>query len=306
MQVFGKPYQTALALLSLDHCSREYINRIFFIIEPALPGFEKNHLQKLANLVPGMQILMPEIWIGLDSYDPSRMKEIAYRRSIRYQYDWELSEADFLLLIHNDVIFKNDIVAPFLANIGNNIGIGQIGQCWNCPVHSREIVERLGLNNGRPCSPESYADFKCDYAQLLDAYKLARKNRLPLRWKAVESMQREYQKQPWPLPECRLNEWCALINLRMAREATAPRGKGRPIGAYQPGQDLGVAWFRDMCHLGHTFRHMDIASHVEHTPGHKSLFNEQLYVDREKEAASLIKTAYPEKVADLRERGFSL
>lgn len=304
MQAFGKPLQTALALLTLHQFSGAFINKMFFVIEPAAPKYDNRSLNGLNGIVPSMHSFTPAIWNGLDELDPDRLKDEKYRHSIRYQYGWETSDADFLLLLHNDVVFKDDIVTPFINNIGANVGIGAIGQCWNCPAHNRAVTRRTNINKGNPCKPENYDNCSCSFDQLKEAYRISHLLKLPLRWKAEDALQREYEKRPWPLPECRLNEWCGMINLGKARKLTVPYGTGRPFGAYLPGHDLGVAWFRDMNHAGLRFAHMDIKPYVEHNPGHKALFDEKLYFERENQAARLIKTMYPEKVEFLRERGF--
>lgn len=79
-----------------------------------------------------------------------------------------------------------------------------------------------------------------------------------MRWRAEKALSEEYHRRPWPLSECRLNEWCFIINLDIARKISSPLGEGRPFGAYIPRHDTGVAWFRDVNHGGFRVAHMDI------------------------------------------------
>lgn len=101
LQVFGKPCQTALALLTLDQFSGQHINKIFLLIDPARPKMEDTPLQLLAGLLSNMETVTLPYWLGLENLDSGRLNEKDYRQSLRYQYGWENSEAEFLLLMHN-------------------------------------------------------------------------------------------------------------------------------------------------------------------------------------------------------------
>lgn len=306
MQVFGKPYQTALTLLSLYKCSGQWINKIYYIVEPAKPKFDEVSVHILKDLIPGMEIFFPEIWMGVDNTDLTRLHEKSYRYSLRYQYGIENSENDFLLIIHNDIFFKKDIIAHFLNEINDYFAIGDIGQCWNCPASQYDIVRKTGVNRCVPCNHSDYAGFACNFSQLQQIYSEAKKRGLPLRWNAHEAFTAEYEKRPWPLPECRVNEWCCMIHLKVARKRMAPFGKCRPFGAYLPGQDIGVAWFRDMNHAGCRAKHSDIYSCIDHRGGHSALFNEQVYRHNEKAAARKIREVFPEYAETMKALGLPL
>lgn len=57
LQVFGKPWQTALALLTLDKYMGSYINNIFFIIESSQPKNDSVDVSLLENIVSKMKII---------------------------------------------------------------------------------------------------------------------------------------------------------------------------------------------------------------------------------------------------------
>lgn len=174
----------------------------------------------------------------------SRIKDDSYRLSLRYQYAFELSDADYLILMHNDVIFKNNIITSFIENIGEHIAIGEIGQCWNCPLNREDIVRIISTNSEiTPCNRKMYDRFRCNYNELSKAYEYAQMKNYQLRYKAQDALTDEYKINPWPFPECRVNEWCCMINMIKSRKATIPLGDGRPFGAYLKGHDLGCAWF---------------------------------------------------------------
>lgn len=304
MQVFGKAWQTALALLTLDKYMGPDINKVFFVIEAVQPKKDPTNLAVLDGLIPNMETVCLSTWLGFEPMDPAKISERAYRENLRYQYAFEHTNAEYLMLLHNDVIFKKNIIQPFLDNIGDHIAIGEIGQCWNCPAKRDDIARSLNLNGiGAPCRREEYDKFQCDFEQLKQAYEYARKKAYPLRHKAEKGLTEEYRLNPWPFPECRVNEWCCLLDMRKARKATIPLGSGRPFGAYIEGHDLGSAWFRDMHRLGFSAKHMDMAKYVIHHMGHKALFNPRLYRENEMKAAKIIYKSFPKAYDWLKSRG---
>jgi hypothetical protein len=56
---------------------------------------------------------------------------------------------------------------------------------------------------------------------------------------------------PKPLPECRLNEWACLINIKMSNKETYPNGNTPFFGVFGP--DSGVEWFRSLHLKGYKF-----------------------------------------------------
>ena len=104
--------------------------------------------------------------------------------------------------------------------------------------------------------------------------------------------------RPWPLPECRLNEWAALINLSIARPATLPHGPAIPIGALH-GLDIGTAWFHHVVNSGHSVAHFDIGPYATHAwasstgAGRPALFDHALYDRGEALAAEHLREHFP-------------
>ena len=147
LQVFGKPYQTALCLLSLQRHCGHWLHNIFYVMEDAKPKFDDISVAGLQNLVPGMHPIQLTKFFGVESAEISKMKDASYRRAIRYQYAWEQCCADYLLIIHNDIIFLGDVITPMHERMGDHVAVGPLGQCWNCPACRQHIVGPLKINN---------------------------------------------------------------------------------------------------------------------------------------------------------------
>ena len=302
INVFGKPYQTALSLLSLlRHCDR-HIRRIYFQEEALTAEYEKRgHADILDYLGARVVHHIPRYWIGSDPLDEERARQDAeYRLSVRYQHGWENCTASRALIIHNDIYVHGDIIAALDAGLGEHTGIGQIGQCWWCPAGQ----------TGR-CAPDRYREFKPSYTYLMRLYNqdmdYTKRRAYNLGLRA------EFHRQAWPLPECRLNEWVAYVNMDKARPDTQPLGAGALFGAfYASGAKIGVnwdrpvnldtavMWFHDLNNLGHTFRHYPIAELVRHDKtGRDNLEAPEKYIKAEYRALARLKEEFPEFAAGL-------
>lgn len=306
LHIFGKPYQTALCLASLMRHMGDRLRTVYYVMEPSRPKFDTLGPETLVDFVPRMHSCMVPEWLVTRPLEPVRLREDAYRQSLRYQYAWESSDADCLFTIHNDMEFRGDVLTPLLNALPGHVAVGPLGQCWNCPAAREDIVKACGVNGGVPCRPGAYGDFRCSPGDLQALYRKARAVGMRLRVEGRTQFGPEYERSPWPLPECRVNEWCCLVDLRKAREATAPRGPGRPFGCYLPYQDMGVAWFRDMHRQGLKARHVPLPPHVLHRGGHQALFDEREYRAAEADAAAILARDYPEHRAELIKRGFAL
>lgn len=270
LNVYGKPYQTAVTLLSLLKFSGDLIDKIYFIEEPKQPkGTDFTFLYRL--LKDRLVRFRPKHWLWVNQTDKSRLQDLDYRLSIRYQYGWEKSDKDFIFLTHNDVLYTGNIIQVLLDNIKDHLAIGSVGQCWNCPASAAKL-----------CKGSHYWEYRPSVDQLT---QLLEKHQSKLPRKFDEKM--NYAKilktnEAWPLPECRLNEWVALIDLKKAREITIPNGDAMPFGSYY-GLDLGTQWFYDVSRLGYKimdYNFNSIANHgwaSESANGHSALFNKQVY-----------------------------
>ncbi len=298
INVFGKPYQTALALLSLLRWSGGRIDKIFFHEEPGTSEFERrNHAPILEFLKDRIVHFPVPRWLGTNTTDEKRLPEDeVYRLSMRYQYGWENTSKKYALIIHNDIEVTADVVSELLKTISSShTAAGEIGQCWWCPAMQHGL-----------CSPERYESYKPKYHQLMYIYNTGMdyKNRRAYNL----GLRPEFWEKPWPLPECRVNEWCMLVDMEKARPATQPFGPAAPLGAcFASGAkigenwdedvnlDTGVQWFRDLSHMGHKFAHYPIERCIRHDrQGNLALNHAELYVKNEMLAKQTLQREYPD------------
>ncbi len=145
------------------------------------------------------------------------------------------------------MLYRGDLIGAYLNGIGNALAIGAVGQCWNCEANYAGV-----------CSPDRfqvYRPLQSQYAELLAGTQPGpRRERYP-DVSGVDPV--------WPLPECRLNEFAALINMEMAQPLSYPVGPVLPFGG-PFGLDLGSHWFEHMCRHGQEIRHFDFNSLATH------------------------------------------
>lgn len=131
INVCGKPYQTALALLTLERACGRHIDRIYFVEENTkhrdVDIHTGHHGFVLDRLRDKISYLQPEIWNYCFALEPERLADTTYRHAIRYQWGWESTDKDYVLVIHNDAHFHGDVVGAMLDGIGEHIAIGHIG-----------------------------------------------------------------------------------------------------------------------------------------------------------------------------------
>lgn len=261
INVYGKPYQTLVTLKSLMKHSGEYIDKIYLQEEPNQP--EVFDINLILNEFDNIIHYKPRYFNFVNQTDKQRcFTDEEYRLSMRYQYGFEKSDKKFVFITHNDVLYKNNIIKHMLENIENNLGVGEIGQCWNCPMFY-----------ANKCSGEKFNDFNYNYNEITDIF---------IKFKKPAS--RNYQintTNPFPLPECRLNEWFCLINNEINKKEVNINNIVIPFGSYE--LDLNTRWFREMYKLGYTFKNLDLKKYAKHAyfsnngNGHSALSNYEKY-----------------------------
>ncbi|WP_045211690.1 hypothetical protein [Desulfonatronovibrio magnus] len=280
INVCQKPFQTALTLYSLLKHSGKHIDKIYFIEENVQrAGYVPvDHSLVMSELEDRIVYFQPKHFFYRSTINTSYLKDQQYRHSIRYQYGWEKSDKKFIFLTHNDCYYKGDVIGLLLESIGNNIAAGEVGQCWNCPA--RQLSK---------CQPENYQDYRPSLDELKQIYAAKGIKKRPY---DVPRFGHEFREKPWPLPECRVSEWAALINLKKARKITIPYGRAFPLGAFRLAGanilDTGVAWFRDISHMGFKCVHVNLRDHFQHFKGHKALDNEDIYTQKEEKALKIL------------------
>lgn len=257
INVFGKPWQTICTLKSLLKHSGKHIDKIYLIKELKQPYGE--NIDFISDYFSNLEIYTPKKY-SFTSFNLDHNNQ-DQRFIVRYQYGIENSNKKFVFVTHNDVLYTDDIIGDMLNLIGDSVGIGEIGQCWNCPA------KEAGL-----CSGEKFYEWNPSYDDIL---KLS----LPHVRTRLEMINRN---QPKPLPECRLNEWASLLNREIIMKESKPNGSVSLFGQY--GLDLGTSWFREMHLKGYKF--VDYRKNYSHgfwtkTSGYFAQLNQNVYNDGE-------------------------
>lgn len=68
------------------------------------------------------------------------------------------------------------------------------------------------------------------------------------------------------MPECRLNEYCALIDTEKYRKETVPTGNIGCYGGNWGGVDTATIWSHDMYKMGYTFKNINLEKYARHAP----------------------------------------
>lgn len=220
VQSYGKGWQLLCTLKSLMKYSSTWIDKIYFIEEKEQPysdniSWVKDHFNNIIYHIP------PK-WVYIYG---TKSKDVP-ENCIRHQFGIENSDKKYVFICHNDVLFTGDIIGNMLNQIEDCVGIGEIGQCWNCPA---KLIGK--------CSGEKFYDWNPDWEEV---------KKLPIphirtRW---DNLDRDVPKL---LPECRLNEFACLINREICIK------EGRPyFGEFD--EDSGTEWFKSMYKKGYKFK----------------------------------------------------
>jgi hypothetical protein len=227
---FGKPYQTLATLKGLMKHNEQYIDKIYFIEEAKHPYGDQvkwilEHFDNIIHYVPTTHNPIP---------CAGRPEKLTDRIGVKYQYGIEKSDKKFLFITHNDVLYKTPIIKDMMEKIGDAVGIGKIGQCWNCPAH------KVGL-----CGSDKWESYNPTYEEVL--------RDLPLPHVRTHEFHINKNK-PMPLPECRMNEWSCLINREIVMKECFPNGSSPMFGQYE-GIDVACGSFRSLVDKGYKFKH---------------------------------------------------
>jgi hypothetical protein len=227
---YGKSFQTIATIHSLLNYSYKSIDKIYLVVEKKQPLFSSLNLVK--RVYPDLIVYIPSTYEFMKSKVDYFIESDRY--NVRYQFPIERSDKKYIFLSHNDVLYTGDVVGDMLKIIEDNAGVGQIGQCWNCPA-----------NFAKKCNPDSYHLYRPSSKDLLELI-----NQFPSPRTNLSSVDYE---NIFPLPECRLNEWACLLDRELIIKESKPIGNGPLFGEYDK-LDLGSKWFKYMNLLGYKFR----------------------------------------------------
>jgi len=254
---YGKPYHTAVTLLTLWKHSSRHINKIYLVIEKIQPYYQYDVIPLLKFYLQGLPIeyVYPQYFYYSGNPDESWLSDPEKRYGLKYQYALEKSEKEFLFLSHNDCLYEDDLLGKMLMKTQTETiaGIGLVGQCWNCPAFFAKLCDGSRFENYIPTSEE--------LKELVDTYKPPR---AAIHYKLIDSGVIH------PLPECRLNEYACLVNVPLYRQNVVPTGDILPFGGGWHGTDWGAIWFHSMYNRGYKFINFPFEPHMQHAPFSKN------------------------------------
>jgi len=284
INALGRPYQTLLSILSLAKHNSEYIDTIYLIIDADTP---KSYRKKfdMINHIDNLKIEFFTPSVSYNYYDNvvGMYNDYDARMGIRYQYAWENTDKKFLFISHNDCLYTGNIIKGMVDKINNNIIIGHLGVCWNCPASWAGC-----------CGRGKYQEYKPSYQELVVLFQNAEvpNNRIFEFRCDKTDFNEKYRKHPWPLPACRVNEWACLVNIEKARAITVPHGEATPFGATTYIGDILVdtscEWFHDVNVMGYTGKDFPVEAYVKHEFGLRSMYSKDEYFKRESKALATI------------------
>ncbi|MCF0051622.1 hypothetical protein LXM25_16255 [Dyadobacter sp. LJ53] len=290
---YGKPYQTIVTIKSLIQHSGQYIDKIYISRERRQPHNDYIGIFKVVDYFrndPNVRLVIhyPYHHLGLGVIDLQRAKnDTSWRQSIMYQYALETTKKNYLCIMHNDMLFHDDMIGIMLQQMTtgpeNLIGIGSIGQCWSCPA---------GSDWANKCNPHVYEDFVPTYQEAMEITEAYATPRQQIQ-KNVISGGRVHI-----MPECRLNEYCAMINVESYRRETIPDGDIGCYGGNWGGVDNATVWSHDVYQKGYRFKHLRLEDYTRHAPfdstssGTQANDNRDLYLRSEANAREYIENNY--------------
>lgn len=237
IQSYKKPESLIYTLLSLKKVSGEYLDTVY--IQDDLSGnqvinvYRSPYFQKYMSPIrievienEKKGLLSKTMFTHAMKKQTGKFWKTEYNSdNIRYQYAINHSDKNYLLIVHDDILFYKDIVSVYLRDIQDKkfAIVGDLGQCWICS------------NAKSGCTPEKIlSGVRPDKIWPCDKRKM---NKLPI-------LRRKRR-------DCRINEWCCMIDLEVARKI----GEQYHIyfGNYQKGGDIGAYWFDKIIELGYDF-----------------------------------------------------
>lgn len=258
---YGKPYQAIVTIKTLMQYSGQHIDKIILSRERRQPHDDYIGIFKIIDYFRNdpevkLEVQYPKYHLGLGVLDIERAKtDTEWRRSIMYQYALETTDKKYLCIMHNDMLYYGDMIGDMLSEFDkgpeNLVGVGSIGQCWSCPA---------GPDWANKCDStkfEEYVPTREEALELAASYDTPRRD-IQLR---VISEGRVHI-----LPECRLNEYCAMIDVEKYRKETIPNGTIGCYGGGWRGIDTATVWSHDMYKKGYRFKHLTLEDYTRHAP----------------------------------------
>ncbi|QDC96495.1 hypothetical protein FIT77_04170 [Candidatus Methylopumilus universalis] len=109
------------------------------------------------------------------------------RQDIRYQWAIDSTDKSYIFIMHDDIVFKGDVVGLYLKNMLSKKKpsiVGDLGQCWRC----------------------SYQQIGCKPHKILKGY------RPHSQWPNTQIKENDHR---WA---CRINEWSCMLSVSAAQK----------------------------------------------------------------------------------------
>lgn len=146
---------------------------------------------------------------------------------IRYQWAINNTNKKWIYLIHDDIMFIDDVLGLYISEAKKNKNlaiIGDLGGSKRCPFGPC----------GENCSPSKILnkEYPCENYPNMGKKSL------------MHTVLGRYKRY------CRINEWSCLINVSIANEIA---NQGVYFGNYESGGDVGTYWFEKIIQAGYDF-----------------------------------------------------
>ncbi|WP_247232637.1 hypothetical protein [Telluribacter sp. SYSU D00476] len=289
---YGKPYQAIVTIKSLLKHSRQHIDKIYLSRQRQQPHDDYIGIFKVIDYFKNDDVNLvvhyPYHAIGAGVMDYERAKnDTRFRQSIMYQYALEVTDKKYLCLMHNDLLFHGDMIGDMLKTFSEGprelVGVGPVGQCWSCPA---------GPSWANKCGPERYDQYVPSMEEAIALTESHSTPRKDIQLNVIRNGRVHI------LPECRLNEFCAMIDVEKYRKETLPNGPIGCFGGVWHGSDTGTIWSHDMVKRGYKFKHMTLENYARHAPfessgsGTSAYFKSDTYWQAEQRAKEYIEKTF--------------
>ena len=243
IQSYKKPESLIYSLLSLKKYCGDYVDTIW--IDDDLSGIETTKHYTDENFISIMSPIKIKLRVNKKHYLPGKrvplfppepkfynfkdFRRYAYailtgnaatKDDVRYQWAINNTKADKLYLMHDDILYLDNIIKLYLDTFRANdnlIIVGDLGQCNRCE-HRKE-----------GCTPSKIMDgiYPSKY--------------FPLTKDTVGSLPRQHRRA------CRINEWSCMLDVKKTRSIKCC------FGNYVDDEDVGAYWFEQIIKAGYDF-----------------------------------------------------
>ena len=254
IQSYKKPESLVYTLLSLKKYCGEHIDTIYInddcsgdnilehytvkdLQERMYPIKIKTRINKKKSGYT-VTLLTKEMWKRKKFFEKLKLlghipiKRLSYHSTsddVRYQWAINNTDKKYIFLIHDDIKFFDDTLKLYLETMKSNRNLAIVGDLGGC-----EFCEFGPC--GKKCSPEKI--LKKEYPCYTYPITGKRKNLI------LTLLGRSNR-------NCRINEWCCLINVGIAKKIE--NKYGIYFGNYEAGADVGTYWFEKIIRLGYDF-----------------------------------------------------